>query len=74
MVLHGVVKFGLYEGTIFGLHFLFSEILMFAFPFKIEDKRIRNIVIALSILILLAQLKYNSQGMIQLIIRLMNWK
>ena len=74
MILHAVVKFGLYEGTIYGLHFLFAEILMFAFGFKIENKKIRNIFIVFSVLMLLVQLRYNIKGMLDILLLLPNWK
>lgn len=74
MILHAVVKFGLYEGTIYGMHFLFAEILMFAFGFKIENKKIRNVFIAFSVLMLLVQLRYNIKGMLDILLLLPNWK
>jgi len=74
MILHGIVKFGLYEGTIYGLHFLFTEILIFALGFKIENKKIRNVFIAFSIFMILVQLRYNIKGMIDILVLLPNWK
>lgn len=74
MILHAVVKFGLYEGTIYGLHFLFAEILMFAFGFKIENKKVRSIFIAFAIFMLLVQLRYNIKGMLDILLLLPKWK
>ena len=74
MILHAIVKFGLYEGTIYGLHFLFAEILMFAFGFKIENKKVRNIFIVFATLMLLVQLRYNIKGMLDILLLLPKWK
>jgi len=74
MILHAVIKFSLYEGTIYGLHFLFAEILMFALGFKVKNQRIRNMFIVFSVFILLIQLKYNMQGILNIIILLSKWK
>ena len=73
MILHAVVKFGLYEGTIYGLHFLFAEILMFAFGFKIKNKIIRRVFICFSILLLLVQIRYNLNGMLNLLLLFKDW-
>lgn len=74
MILHGIIKFGLYEGTIYGLHFLFSEILMLAFGFKIKNKIVRNGFIVFIIGMLLIQLHYNLKGMLELMLLLKDWK
>ena len=73
MILHAVVKFGLYEGTIYGLHILFAEILMFAFGFKIKNKIIRRVFICFSILLLLVQIRYNLNGMLNLLLLFKDW-
>lgn len=74
MILHGVVKFGLYEGTIYGLHFLFAEILMFAFGFNNKDKKIKYTFIIFAIIMLLVQIRYNMKGLLELLLLFKDWK
>ncbi len=74
MELHGSIKFGLYEGTIYGLHFLFAEILLFAFGFKIQNKKVKIAFITCAILILIIQLVCNIQGLANIYPYLGNWK
>lgn len=74
MIIHVIVRFGLYEGTIYGLHFLFAEIIMFAFGFKIENKFIKRIFIAFSILFLIIQLRYNMDGLLKCLLLFKDWK
>lgn len=74
IILHGIVKFGLYEGTIYGLHFLFSEILMLAFGFKIKNKYVRIAFITFVMLMLFVQIRYNLKGMLELILLFKDWK
>lgn len=74
MIIHVVVRFGLYEGTIYGLHFLFAEILMFAYGFKIKDKSIRKVFIAFSILFLIIQLRYNIDGLLKCLLLFKDWQ
>ncbi len=74
MLLHCVAKFGLYDGTIYGLHFLFAELLMFAFGFKIENKKVRTIFIAFAVIFLLVQLRYNLRGFLEILLKMPEWK
>lgn len=74
MILHAIVKFGLYEGTIYGLHFLFAEILLFAFGFKAENKKIKYIFTIFAIVMVLIQLRYNLKGMLDILLLLPKWK
>ena len=74
MFIHVIMKFGLHEGTIYGLHFLFAEILMFAFGFKIKNKVVRRIFISFAIILLIAQIRYNLDGMLNLLLLFKNWK
>ena len=74
MFLHGILKFGLHESTIYGLHFLFAEILMFAFGFKIKNKIIRRIFICFAIILVLIQIRYNLNGILKLILLFKDWK
>ena len=74
MFIHVILKFGLYEGTIYGLHFLFAEILMFALGFKIENKIIRRTFICFSIILLLVEIRYNMNGMLNLLLLFKDWK
>ena len=74
MFIHVILRFGLYEGTIYGLHYLFAEILMFAFGFKIKNKIIRRVFICFSILLLLVQIRYNMNGMLNLLLLFKDWK
>lgn len=75
MILHGIVKFGLYEGgTIYGLHFLFVEILMFAFGFKIKNKKIRYIFITFALFMTIVQLRYNIKGFLDILLLFKDWK
>ena len=71
--LHGILKFGLKEGTIYGLHFLFTEILMFAFGFKIKNTVARRIFIIFSIILLVVQIRYNLDGILKLLILFKDW-
>ena len=73
MIIHVIVRFGLYEGTIYGLHFLFAEIIMFAFGFKIENKYIKRTFIAFAILFLIIQLRYNMEGLLKCLILFKDW-
>lgn len=74
MIIHVIVRFGLYEGTIYGLHFLFAEIIMFAFGFKIENKLIKRTFIAFSILFFIIQLRYNMDGLLKCLLLFKDWK
>lgn len=74
MVLHALIKFGLNEGTIYGLHFLFAEILMFAFGFKIKNTIVRRIFICFAIILLLIQIRYNLNGILKLLLLFESWK
>ena len=71
--LHVILKFGLYEGTIYGLHFLFTEIIILAFGFKNENDIIKRIFIYFAIILLCIQIKYNLNGMLNLLLLLKNW-
>ena len=73
MVIHAVIKFGLYEGTIYGLHFLFAEIIMLAFTFTMKNKWIKGIGIAILILTLAIEVQYNTKGLLELCLHLPNW-
>lgn len=73
MLIHVVLKYGLYEGTIYGLHFLFTEILMFAFGFKINNKIVRKIFISFAIILLMVQIRYNLNGMLNLLLLFKDW-
>ncbi len=74
MELHGSIKFGLYEGTIYGLHFLFAEILLFAFGFKIKNKKLKIVFITFAIIILVIQLIFNISGLCNIYQYLPEWK
>lgn len=73
MFIHVVMKYGLSEGTIFGLHFLFAEILMFAFGFKIKNVVIRRIFICFAILLLLLQIRNNLDGLLNCVLLFKDW-
>ena len=73
MFIHVVMKYGLSEGTIFGLHFLFAEILMFAFGFKIKNVVIRRIFICFAILLLLIQIRNNLDGLLNCVLLFKDW-
>lgn len=73
MVIHAIIKFGLYEGTIYGLHFLFAEIIMLAFTFTTKNKWIKGIGLAILVLTLAIQVQYNTKGILELFLRLPNW-
>lgn len=66
-ILHIVFKFGLTEATIYALHFLFAEIIILAFSFKIESKNKKVIAITLIILVLILQIVYNTTGFIEIL-------
>ena len=68
------MRFGLYEGTIYGLHFLFAEIIMFAFGFRIKNKYIKRAFAILAILFLIIQLRYNMDGLLKCILLFKDWK
>ena len=72
--IHAIIGFGLLEATIYGLHFLFAEILLFAFGFKIENKVIRKIFIIFSIILIVIQIRYNLYGMLELVKWFTTWK
>lgn len=74
MIIHVIVRFGLYEGTIYGLHFLFAEIIMFAFGFRIKNKYIKRAFAILAILFLIIQLRYNMDGLLKCILLFKDWK
>ena len=73
MFIHAIVKFGIYEGTIYGLHFLFAEILMLAFLFTSKNKWIRWAGGFIIVLAIAVQMKYNSVGFLELMVRLKDW-
>ena len=74
MFIHVVMKFGLHEGTIYGLHFLFAEILMFSFGFKIKNKIFRKIFIICAIFVLFVEIRYNIEGILKLLLLFKNWQ
>ena len=74
MIIHVVVRFALFEGTIYGLHFLFTEIIMFAYGFKIKNKFMKRIFIAFSILFLIIQLRYNIDGLLKCLLLFKDWQ
>ena len=74
MIIHVIVRFGLYEGTIYGLHFLFAEIIMFAFGFRIKNKYIKRAFAILAILFLIIQLRYNMDGLLKCILLFKDWQ
>lgn len=73
MCIHAIVRFGLYEGTIYGLHFLFAEILMLAFTFTEKNKTMKWIGTVLILLALITQIRYNTKGILELLLRLQSW-
>jgi len=73
MIIHALVKFGLYEATIYGLHFLFAEIIMLAFTFTTKNPYLKWTGTALLILTLAIELQYNTKGILDLILHLQNW-
>ena len=74
MFIHVIMKFGLHEGTIYGLHFLFAEILMFSFGFKIKNKIFRKIFIICAIFVLFVEIRYNIEGILKLLLLFKNWQ
>ena len=73
MILHIIIRFGLHVGTIYGLHFLFSEILMFAYGFKIKNKILKNCFIGFSIVFLMVQIRYNIYGLLEMMLSFKDW-
>ena len=73
MFLHAIMKYGLTEATLFGLHFLFAEILMFAFGFKIKNAVIRRTFILLALLLLAVQVKTNINGLLSIMLIFKDW-
>ena len=74
MIIHVIARFGLYEGTIYGLHFLFAEIIMVAFGFKIENKYIKRAFAIFAILFFIIQLRYNMDGLLKCILLFKDWQ
>ena len=74
LFLHAVIKFGLDDGTIYGLHYLFAEILMLSFGINIKNKILKTIFIGILLIILLTQIAYNMEGFLNMLILFKDWK
>ena len=74
MILHGIIGFGLEEGLIYSLHYMWAEVILLGFSTKIENKKVRTFIQILLVLIALLQIYFNLKGIYHFIPDLIDWK